>query len=396
MWTLWLIGWCLIGVLRVALFLLRSPRDSARAIAAARRALKSYRSEPPTGMTRLSEGLFSLATDSNPPDPDQPTVIYFTGTGETPHAPVLALRRLLAASEAQSARVFVVEAPSGSGAYYGSSAFSARIWQRLTQLLQREPGPFVLIGFSRGALAALDMGARIAEEQAKVASVLAFSPPLETPVTWPPTIVGISRFEELLERIERARPHVPKVLARFLGWVIERVHLVFTALVHFELDMHEDPGLTLALYDLRQSDSLTCAMRSAREFRLLLEAHTRELELFARNIAGVARRSQRFAASIVWGEADIWAPAVASKARMEGALAREQTPPERISLTMLKGRGHGLFREIHAPLTPLVSELVSVWHKARQMSSAEHERRHRQRTLERTLRESERPARADD
>jgi surfactin synthase thioesterase subunit len=50
----------------------------------------------------------------------------------------------------------VFEAPLDQGAYYGPEAFGASLWQRVEPIVTHYPGPFVLVGISRGGLVALD------------------------------------------------------------------------------------------------------------------------------------------------------------------------------------------------------------------------------------------------
>jgi pimeloyl-ACP methyl ester carboxylesterase len=389
-----LLAWLLVGTAKVAAFVLRSPRDSLRAWRAARQAYASYRGEVQRPLTRLGEGLYRLEADEAASECDKdvrPTVIYFTGSGETPHAPTTAYVRLLGSTPARTAGHFVVEAPSGRGAYYGSGAFSARIWERVRPLVEAAEGPFVLVGFSRGALAALDVATRLSDEHSKVVSVLAFSPPLETKSELPRSIVGIAGFEPVLERMEAALPALPAWARRLAGQVVERVHLWFSGLVHIELGMLDPYDLTLTLHDMRLGGALATSIRVVREFRLLVEAKSRELELFARQVAGSAARSARFFAALVWGQNDPWAPAEASRARMEAAIARENSPPDRVVLHMLTGRGHALFRESESPIEALTSLLESTYGEALARVKVEHARREKAEAFERTLRESKRP-----
>jgi pimeloyl-ACP methyl ester carboxylesterase len=385
--------WAAVACLRVLLFFARSPVIGAQSVGEARRALASYRGAPEPRLSSLSEGVFELPGAA---DRDAPAVVYFTGTGETPHVPMAAFERLLAGSLARTGQRFVVEAPSGRGAYYGSSAFSARIWQRVEQLVANHPGPFVLVGFSRGALAALDVAARITEEQGKVASVLSFSPPLDTPLRWPHSIIAISRFEPLLERLSAALEALPGLL-KLADWLVERIHLVFTARIQMEHDMHAAHEMQLALYDLRERGAITAGQRATREFRLLVEAHSRELELFAHGVAGVAARTPRFFALLCWGENDPWAPALASRARIERALVRENTPADRVVTHMFAGRGHALFREIHQPIAPCSELLDRVWREALAREESARGRKEKAQAFERALRDSALPTpRTDD
>jgi pimeloyl-ACP methyl ester carboxylesterase len=388
-----LLFWALMACLRVVLFFARSPRVSARSIGEARRALAAYTGGGSPRLTALSEGVFELP---GPEAPDAPVVVYFTGTGETPHVPMAAFERLLSGSQAGTGRRFVVEAPSGRGAYYGSAAFSARIWQRVERVVAGHAGPFVLVGFSRGALAALDVAARITEEQGKVASVLSFSPPLDTPAKWPHSIVAISRFEPVLEHLDTALGELPR-LRRLAEWLIERIHLVFTARIQMEHDMHAAHEMELALRDLRERGAIAAGQRATREFRLLVEAHSRELELFAHGVAGVAARTPRFFALLAWGENDPWAPALASRARIERALSRESTPRDRLVTHMFAGRGHALFREIHQPIAACSELLDRVWREALAREESARERKQNAQAFERALRDSARPEpRTDD
>jgi hypothetical protein len=386
--------WLLVGAAKTLAFVLKSPADSLRAFRAARRALAGYEGRASPALTQLAAGLFRLSEPALPRADDKdvaPTVIYFTGTGETPHAPLSAYLRLLGTSRARQVAHFVVEAPSGRGAYYGSGAFSARIWERVRELVEANQGPFVLVGFSRGALAALDVGTRIAEEQGKVASVLALSPPLETPAPLPPSIVAIASFEQVLERMELALLDAPRWARTLAEGLVERMHLVFSGLVQIELRMLDLDDLLLTLHDMRQGGALPTSARAVREFRLLVEARSRELELFARSVAATAARTSRFFAALVWGEHDPWAPAHAAKARMEAAMAREGSPKDRVVLHMLNERGHALFREAHLPIEPLSALLESTYDEALARHEMERARRDRAEAFERTLRESKRP-----
>jgi pimeloyl-ACP methyl ester carboxylesterase len=384
--------WLLVGSAKVAAFFLRSPRDSLCALRASRRVLARYEGAGQPTLTKLGEGLFQLPMSIASDNDVEPTVIYFTGSGETPHAPCAAYLRLLGHGRLREAAHFVVEAPSGRGAYYGSGAFSGRIWEHVRPLVEKREGPFVLVGFSRGALAALDVATRMAEEQGKVVSVLAFSPPLETKRVLPASIVGIAGFETVLEHIAVALAHAPAVMRAFTERVVERLHLVFTGLVQIELGMLDlDTDLTLTLHDMRKGGAIATSSRVVREFRLLVEAKSRELELFARQVAATAARTARFFAHLVWGEHDPWAPAHASRARIEAALERENSPPDRVQLTMLKARGHALFRESERPIEPLTSLFESAHAEALSRVQVERTRRDKAEAFERTLRESKRP-----
>jgi type VI secretion system protein ImpF len=96
----------------------------------------------------------------------------------------------------------------------------ASLWQRVEPIVTHYPGPFVLVGVSRGGLVSLDHGARIAEEHGKVASVLALSAPVAAPVHIPRVIAGISGFVESLEGLAQALPGVVRAVRRDLEWLL--------------------------------------------------------------------------------------------------------------------------------------------------------------------------------
>jgi hypothetical protein len=241
------------------------------------------------------------------------------------------------------------------------------------------------------------VAARITEEQGKVAAVLAMSPPLETPRDLARSIVAVSKFETIVEHIAPALEALPHVLRRNTLKLVEYFYLLFTALLQNELSILSEADLALTLHDVRTRDPLSLSVRSAREFRFLVEAHSRELELFTHGIAATAFRTGRFFAALIWGEDDTWVPARASEERMRASLKRENTPEDRVLLTMLPARGHGLYREVNQPLAPLTALLERACTEAETRERDHRARMHKVQTFERTLRESARPEpRTDD
>ncbi len=380
----------LVGGVRVLRFLLAAPAHRVRA---GRRMLREHAARGATSETVLSlasEGLHCI----DPPFLNHPEgdthgsgiVIYFTGTGETPRAPLPAYRRLIEACGGLCGlRHFVVEAPWSRGAYYGSSAFSSRIWEQVLPLVTRERGPFILIGLSRGAVAALDTGARIAEEHGKVAAVLAISPPLKVPARLPASIVEVAKLEPVVERLGRWLPVAPRLVQRTVETLVRRVHLLLTAVIHAELGMLADEDFGYAVRDVELRGATESSARAVREFRMLVEAKERELELLVSRVAATAARTPRFFASLVWGEKDTWAPAAACRERLALALLRENTPTDSVMLTMLPARGHGLFREHAEDITPLSTLLRATQQQAQARARAQQARTDADRSFQQKL-----------
>ncbi len=372
-------------------FLLQTPRDRLTRARLSVRAIDRQKGRRQALLQGVSEGLYRVDPEAldqaEPPAVDAPIVVYFTGTGESPHAPLAAYRRLIAACpELCTARHHVVEAPSQPGAYYGSMAFSSRVWARLEGFVKAEEGPFILLGFSRGALAALDVGARIVEEQSKVASVLAMSAPLVVPSPLPPTVVSMARFSRVTDALSAHRAALPPWAVRHLDAVVQRVYLWLTAVIQAELSMEGPENLSLCLTDVELYGPVPISERAAREFRLLVEAPDRELEHFTNALASALARTSRLHATLVWGEHDTWAPAALCAARLQAALEREAAPSDQIVTKTLPGRGHGLFRE-HAHDVAVLARLLSdSVREARARFQASRERQQRNLSFEARLR----------
>ncbi|HKO93908.1 MAG TPA: hypothetical protein VJU61_22295, partial [Polyangiaceae bacterium] len=152
---------------RAIWLVLRQPSDLWFALSTPLK-LSRYRRTHATeaGLSALSPGVWRVpapepAPEAEPLDPL--IVLQFTGTGESVHAAYANTRGLFRGVPAlANARHYVFEAPLDQGAYYGPEAFGASLWQRVEPIVTHYPGPFVLVGVSRGGLVALDHGARIA------------------------------------------------------------------------------------------------------------------------------------------------------------------------------------------------------------------------------------------
>lgn len=400
-WLLRLFAALIAGGLQSLRFALQSPADRLRSAGRILADAKKGAKLAVSPLRFVSEGLYRIEPAflgrGEAGEAAQPVVIYFTGTGETVHAPLPAYRALVQAAQGLAELAhFVVEAPLARGAYYGSSAFSSRMWERVQPIVQQHAGPFVLVGLSRGAIAALDMGARLAEEHGKVAAVLAMSPPLKLPSQLPNSIVEVAAFEPIVERISAALPHVPQIFARLAESIVRHVHVYLTAVLQAELGMLGDEDFKYAQYDIDLRGPIESSARAVREFRLLVEAPDGELLHFANRVACVAARTPRFFAALVWGERDGWVRAASCEERMVAALARENTPQDRVITSIQDGGGHGLFREHARSLEPVAALFERVKHEAQARHQVQCTEAEKARHFERKLRASEHPPRLNE
>src|SRR5690349_157392 len=230
-------AWCQVAqsggaaLARALWLLLRQPSQLWFALSTPWKLLRLRRLRPAVRDLRaLSPGVWRAPLHGEPPEEREPLVVLqFTGTGESVHAAYENTRALLANVPALAgATHYVFEAPLDMGAYYGPEAFGASIWQRVEPIVQHYPGPFVLLGVSRGGLVALDHGVRIAEEHNKVASVLALSAPITRPTRIPIVIAGISGFVESLEGLAQG---LPRVTRRVRGTIEALVSFFYLTLI---------------------------------------------------------------------------------------------------------------------------------------------------------------------
>src|SRR5690606_6169212 len=127
------------------------------------------------------------------------------------------------------------EPPDSKGAYYSSAALASRVWQQVTPVVRRHAGPFVLVGLSRGGVAALEIGSRIVEELGKPAAVVALSAPLAVPPKLPSTVHAMAAFEPVMERLRAQSTRVPAAWRTLAGYLVRLSYLHLTAMVLDEL-----------------------------------------------------------------------------------------------------------------------------------------------------------------
>ncbi len=375
-----LVGWSLRGLGRIFLYMLQNPSDARWAIRAARSVERNL--TLPANLEWVGPCLMRPSTrDEEASAPSQnapsraPVVLYFTGTGETPEALAASFQRLRRGVPAlANATEYVVMAPNNKGAYYGSNQFASRMWEAVAPLAAHYPGPFVLVGFSRGALVALEIATRIAEEHAKVASVLALSPPLLVPKQLPLPVVTVARFEQVVEGLQAATRELPSWIANHTERVVRSSFILLTAMVLKNLGVLAREELLLAVQAVNGRGAFESSLQASREFRLLLEAKSRDADLFTEGLARSIAQSRRLFAALLWGSDDTWVETKACVARATYLLRKEPDARSRFLLDTAQGQGHALFRASGADQEPSLRCLARVADEANQRAAFEEQR----------------------
>ena len=288
-------------------------------------------------------------------------VVHFTGTGEMRHGPLASIELLLAHTPQLGAlEHYIVDAPEHAAAYGGAMPFAEQLWRELSPLLQTQPGPCLFVGLSRGALAALELGARAAAEQDKIVSVLAQSPPFVRPAQMPPAIELIASCEGLVTRSLAQLALFPSPrLQRAYVQLSKPIQTLLTACVLAELGLDDGPNQTLAMRDLVRDEPIASNLRSVREFAMLTRVQQNELSLFADKLGEVMAQDTRLSVAMAWGENDPWTPAAANLALVEQAMARASSSRTSrgsradMLLRVLPGVGHAFCREPAHPVATL-------------------------------------------
>jgi pimeloyl-ACP methyl ester carboxylesterase len=296
----------------------------------------------PRTLRALSPGVWRAPQQGEPPEEQEPLVVLqYTGTGESVHAAYENTRALFAGVPALTgAAHYVFEAPLDKGAYYGPEAFGASMWQRVEPIVQHYAGPFVLLGVSRGGLVALDHGARIAEEHGKVASVLSLSAPIIRPSHIPTIIDGISGFVESLEGIAQALPGVARHVRASTEALVRFFYLVLIALILRFHRVFDLASLDRHALDVGDHGVVSATVRCAREFRLLVRASERKLQLHTQLVQqALVRHRQRFFACLVWGAEDGWIDADTCLARFVETAGKLAVAPD-AEACVVAGLGH--------------------------------------------------------
>jgi pimeloyl-ACP methyl ester carboxylesterase len=314
--------------------------------------LARFRRQPDTrpALESLSPGIWRAPRLPESPGAESPeggpealaeplVVLQFTGTGESVHAAYENTRRMFE-REPRLARAshYVFEAPLEKGAYYGPETYAASNWLRVEPIVAHYPGPFVLVGVSRGGLVALDHGARIAEEHHKVAGVLALSAPVAAPRRIPGVIAAIAGFVESLEGLLLSLPQIAPRVRRHIERHVQFFYLMLIALILRFHRVYSVASLERHALDVRDHGVINATLRAAREFRLLSRAGERKLQLHCQLInQALMQHRQRFFAALVWGAGDRWIDAETCRRRFAEAADKVGAEPPHGSVLCEQG-----------------------------------------------------------
>ena len=364
--------WMLIGWLFV-----RQRAPHRRATRALFKALKT----PSTGDTplcALEPGLYEVepwflggsdtANDERAApqhDASKLTVVHLLGTGENIYSPLTGLRALCKHDPRLWAhRHVIVDTPHDAAGYLGPHEFATRLRRVLAPLLAREPDRLVIVGLSRGAMAALDLGADLASTQGMRIGVLALAPPLARPARPPQSVLNIGGFEPIIENFVRYLELNPW-FAPIGAWITRDLYVRFSAFTLAELRMLSDAALVMFARYIKGADPTLACLRSVREFALLGRVSDAELR------HATSLSMQRFAFSetahvtVCWGDEDPWLDVAPCRERIEAMIERHGVPPERVDVHVLRGVSHGISREPAQDLTQIAAWLWRACEHAR-------------------------------
>lgn len=116
------------------------------------------------------------------------------------------------------------------------------------------------------------------------------------------------------------------------------------------------------------------ACRQRANFRLLLEAKSREADLFTESLARSIAKSRRLFACLLWGSADSWVDSKACSARAEHLLRQHPDASSRLLIHTTLDQGHALFRAEGADRDPSLRCLARVADEAIQRATFEEQR----------------------
>jgi len=319
-----------------------------------RRALRMLRralARPLSGdepLRPLEPGLFDVAPkllDTQELPPDALTVVHLLGTGENRYSPLTGLVELCKAEpRLRGFRHVILDTPHDAGAFLGPHEFATRAHRVLLPLLARNRDRIVLIGLSRGATSALDLGLELAAASGTRVGVLAMAPPLARSGRPPPTVVNIGALEPNTENFVRQIELAPW-LAPLGVWLLRDLYLRFSSFVLAELSMVSEASIALFARYVATSDPQQACLRAVREFALLGRVSDAEL----RHV--VSGAMQRLAVTdaaylcVCWGSCDAWVELEPSRARLIAMRERHEVPAERLRISVLPGVNHGVGRE---------------------------------------------------
>ncbi|MEY4580325.1 MAG: hypothetical protein RL701_5028 [Pseudomonadota bacterium] len=329
------------------------------------------RDEP---LTLLASGLYTIepwflrghdfATNEPGVNADALLIVHILGTGENVYSPLIGLR-LLCKEDPRllGFRHVIVDTPHDAASYLGPAEFGARVRRVLAPLLAREER-VVIVGLSRGAMTAVDLGADLACERAMPVGILSLAPPLTRPNTLPASVRTIGALEPIAENFLRYLELQPW-LRGFGTWVLRIFYLRFSAFVLAELHMDDPASLGLFARFIAQIDPKVACLRAVREFGLLCRVSDAELR---HALSGALQRlavSDSARVIVSWGAEDTWLEVERCRARMAEKCEQQGVPSARVSSHVLPGIGHGLGRGAEQEYSQLAQWLWQLTQHAR-------------------------------
>jgi len=291
--------------------------------------------------------------------PSPLTVIHLNGTGEPLHAILPGLQTVFSLQPQLAAhRHLLIDVPDAVNAFDGAEEFRNALRDILAPVLEGTHGGLLLIGLSRGGVAAMDLGATWVRTSRRAVGVLALSPPLIGDYERPQTVRDIACLEPMMAQLAQLAKVLPRWLLRGQDWLLRRSYLALTSFTLAEFEMDSVPVLRWAAWDLRHQDPIGSILRANREFAMLLRVSDRVLHDGCDHVARTAASHDGLSVYMLWGERDKWVPADRCAERARASFAAADVPAERVKVDVLPGWGHALSRQ-HAPDSTQLAECVA-------------------------------------
>lgn len=349
------------------------------------KALKKALARPPAGPDPLREwspGLYEVqphrlhaASDPEPAPlaPDALTVLHLLGTGECIYSPLPGLRTLCEMEpRLRQVRHVIVDTPQQAASYLGPQQFAARLRRTIEPELARQRDRLVVVGLSRGATAALDLGSDLSVSRHMQVGILAMSPPLSRPSKAPATVINIGGFEAIAENFVRLMALGPW-WRPFGNWLLRALYVRFTAFVLAELRMDDAAMLAAHARYIASRPARHLCLRAVREFALLGRVSDAELR---HAVSGIVQRlsySEQGRAVVCWGTEDSWVEVEPCRARLEAIREREGLSEAQLSVHLFEGVDHGVGRQVDEDFARLAALL---WQLCEHAAAGHQEHQH--------------------
>lgn len=291
--------------------------------------------------------------------PSPLTVIHLNGTGEPLHAILPGLETVFSLQpQLAGHRHLLIDVPDAVDAFNGADEFRSALRDILAPVLSGTHGGLLLIGLSRGGVAAMDLGAMWVRTSRRAVGVLALSPPLIGDYERPQTVRDIACLEPMMVQMAQLAKVLPRWWLRAQDWVLRRSYLALTSFTLAEFEMDSAAVLRWAAWDLRRQDPIGSILRANREFAMLLRVSDQVLHAGCNQVARTAASHDGLSVYMLWGARDKWVPAERCAQRARESFDAAGVPTERVQIDVLPGWGHALSRQ-HAPDSTQLAERIA-------------------------------------